>query len=208
LKYGAARRLAEAKAMVDAKRWDEAATALSAIVAEHANADAILLLAGAELERGRPERTIRLLDSQFRRRGAMPVGMLLLGDAFAATGQADNALAWWQSTARVRSSPDVHERLAKKYEQAGRADDARRQRALAQEATGIAQLRHANPLAAKASFDSAVALDTSLARSWFYLGECRRLLGDIPGAREAYRNTLKRAPNHGRALAALELAGE
>jgi tetratricopeptide (TPR) repeat protein len=206
--HGAAKLLAEGKALVDAKRWDEAASVLSAIVAERPEPDALLLLAGAELERRRPERTIRLLSGQFQRRGAMPVEMLLLGDAYAAAGQADKAASWWEATARARSSPEVHERLAKHYEQSGRAVDARRQRALAQEAAGIAQLRHANPKGAKASLESAVAIDPSLGNSWFYLGECRRLLGDKAAAREAYQAALERAPNHGRAHAALALVQE
>lgn len=205
VRYGSARLLAEGKAMIDAERWDEAAKILSPVVAESDDDDALVLLAGAELKRGRPEKTIQLLSGQIRRRGAMPVSLLLLGDAFAAAGKPDQALTTWELTARFRSSPDVHERLAKHYEQAGRGEDARRQRALVQQASGITQLRHAKPAAAKTAFDAAVGLDPSPAMSWFYLGECRRLLGDVGAAREAYHKALERAPNHGRARAALAL---
>jgi tetratricopeptide (TPR) repeat protein len=205
VKYGAARLLAEGKAMIDAERWDDAARILSPVVAESDDDDAVLLLAGAELKRGRPEQAIRLLSGQIRRRGAMPVSLLLMGDAFDAADKPDQALTTWELTARFQSSPDVHERLAKHSERAGRDEDARRQRALVQQASGITQLRHAKPAAAKAAFEAAVALDPSPAMSWFYLGECRRLLGDIAAARDAYQKALGRAPNHGRARAALAL---
>jgi Flp pilus assembly protein TadD len=203
-KYGAPRQVLQARSAIAAKRWDEAARLLTPVVERHAEIDAVVLLAGTEVERGRPHRAIELLGQLLHDRGNFPVAMLLLGDAYRAAGDDEQARHWWEATAASRSSAGLHERLAASYEKLGRADDARRERARALEATGVAQLRHANPAAAERSFESAVAIESALPRSWFYLGECRRLLGNAAGARDAYGKTLELAPNHGRAIAALE----
>lgn len=204
-KYGSPRRVLQARTAIAAKHWQEAATLLSSLVDEHPEIETVVLFAGAELESGQPQRAIELLQDLLKARGNFPVAMLLLGDAYHAAGDEEKARQWWESTAAARTSPGLHQRLAKSYEQSGRAEDARRQRALGLQATGIAQLRHADPSAARRSLESAVAMEPTLAQSWFYLGECRRILGDAAGARDAYGEAVRLDPNHGRALAAIDL---
>jgi hypothetical protein len=43
-----------------------------------------------------------------------------------------------------------------------------------------------------------------LPRTWFYLGECLRILGQVEGARIAYMTALQHDPGHGRAHTMLE----
>jgi len=64
---------------------------------------------------------------------------------------------------------------------------------------GISYLRQGNPMRAKEPMKAAVELESDLGRAWFYLGECHRVTGDLPAARDAYGKALKADPNHGRA---------
>ncbi len=206
--YGAFKLGDEAAKLIEAEKWEEAAATLREDFEASRNRGAAFHLAGAELECKRPDATIELLETFMKQRGAFPAGMVLLGDAYLAAGRADDALQAWEQTAEYYSAPELHRRLAQQYELAGRENDARRQQALALQATGIDQLRHSNPAAAKTTLESAVAKEPALPRAWFYLGECRRVLGAAAAARAAYGKTLEYAPNHGRALARLELVPE
>jgi tetratricopeptide (TPR) repeat protein len=206
--YGAFKLGDEAAKLVESENWEDAAALLREDYAATRNRGAVFHLAGAELECQRPEAAIELLEAFMNERGAFPAGMVLLGDAYLAAGRAADAQEAWEQTAAYYSAPELHRRLAQRYELAGRADDARKQRGLALQATGIDQLRHSNPSAARATLESAVAEEPSLATAWFYLGECRRVLGDAEQAREAYRKSLALEPDHGRALRGLGLVGE
>jgi tetratricopeptide (TPR) repeat protein len=200
-KYGAARLVEEARRMIRDKRWSEATSVLANVVEVQPDFDAIILLAGAELEAGRPQRTIELLEQLMADRGRWPVAMLLLGDAYLAAGRNGDAVALWQSLAEVRSDATLHERLATQAERSGDEAEVRRQRALKQQAAGLALLRQANPSLAKVQLEAAAELDPALVDAWFYLGECRRFTGDAAGARQAYAKALELDPTHGRAAA-------
>jgi tetratricopeptide (TPR) repeat protein len=140
-----------------------------------------------------------------RQCGQFPLATQLLGDAYLKAGRADDAVRSWQATANLRPSPDAHRRLAEHFEQSGDDAAAGRQRALMHQALGVAKLRSSNPAAALDDLEQAVTLDPSLALAWFYVGECRRFTDDLGGARLAYQRVLELNPNHGRAVAALEL---
>lgn len=204
-KYGAAKVDKRIKELFKEKNWDESTQLLQRVVDAHPDKDAIVLLAGAELKRGNASRSIELLEQLMKDRGSFPGGMLLLGDAYLAAGQIEKAQRMWEATAQVRSAAELHKRLAKRYDQIGDKEGSRKQRALQFQATGIAALRHADPSSAKRNLQQAVELNPTLADAWFYLAECRRLLGDRPAAREAYGKTLALEPSHGRAFASLKL---
>ncbi|HMP05828.1 MAG TPA: FG-GAP-like repeat-containing protein [Lacipirellulaceae bacterium] len=203
-KYGSPRLTSEARGHIAAQRWDAAAAVLTNMATEHAENEVLTLLAGVEFERRRPQRAIELLEAQMDTHGRVPTAMLLLGDAYELAGDLESALQWWESTAELRSSPSLHRRLARAYESQGRIADGRRQRALALEVRGIGQLRHGNPRDAANSLQEATGVDPALPRAWFYLGECRRVLGDASQARAAYGETLNLVPYHGRARAMLK----
>ena len=63
-------------------------------------------------------------------------------------------------------------------------------------------------ITARDHFEKAVALYDGHANTWFYLGETRRFLGDIPGAEAAYARCLRLNPDHGRARRGLERLGK
>jgi Flp pilus assembly protein TadD len=169
------------------------------------NRGAAFHLAEAELNSGRPAAAIELLETMTKERGTFPPALLLLGDAHLEAGRPDLAESPWKQAEEVHHGPEARQRLAARYDKTGRPAEAKRQRALVHEAEGINRLRYANPAQAVRDFEAALALDSALPRSWFYLGECRRFLGDAANAGVAYRKTLELAPNHGRAIAALKL---
>jgi predicted Zn-dependent protease len=204
-KYGTAKIDKRVKELIEKENWNEASTILQAVVDAQPNRAALVLLAGVELQRGRSSRAIELVEKLIKNRGSYPLAMILLGDAFLAAGRADEAQQIWEATVQVRSMPELHKRLAKLYEQVGDKDAARTQRALIFQSKGISALREANPTLAKKILQQAVEFEPTLVDSWFYLAECRRLLGELSAARDAYQSTLDLEPNHGRAITSLEL---
>lgn len=204
-KYGTAKIDKRVKELIEKENWNEASTILQAVVDAQPNRAAIVLLAGVELQGGRSSRAIELVEKLIKNRGSYPLAMILLGDAYLAAGRADEAQQIWEATAQVRSVPELHKRLAELYEQVGDKDAARTQRALIFQSKGISALRGANPMLAKKILQQAVEFEPTLVDSWFYLAECRRLLGELSAARDAYQSTLDLEPNHGRAITSLEL---
>lgn len=204
-KYGVMRIGDVAKQHLADKEWDQAARLLTQIVEAHPDKDAIILLAGSERERGNFETSIALLKDLIQQQGATPQAMFQLGESYLAKGETSKAQSIWEALAEHRSQPELHDRLAKLYASQGDEPAAKRQRALKLQATGVDALRHSNPQAARSYLQQAVDLEPELPKAWFYLGECQRFLGQPAAAREAYRRTLKLAPNHGRALTALQL---
>jgi tetratricopeptide (TPR) repeat protein len=207
-KVGSERLLAEARQLIARDAFAEAAPLLQRVVDAHTRADAVVLLAACELRLQHAEKAIALLESMQRDGGASPQAMQLLGDAYLAADQAKKAEAAWKDALQARSTPGLNGRLARLYKQRGDAALATRHRALEQQEIGIMALRSAELPSAQAALEETVKLDAALPRAWFYLGECRRLLGNAAGAREAYGNTLELAPNHGRAIDALRLVAE
>jgi len=204
-KYGVFRIGEQASQLIDEQDWDEAAPRLLEVTQHHWDKFAVVLLAGAELQRGRPNESIDLLTNLMRECGQFSMATQLLGDAYEKAGQTDDAVRLWQTTCRIQSSPEAHRRLADHFEKTGDPLAAQGERARMHQAMGIAKLRSANPSAALEDLKRAVELDAMLDRAWFYLGECRRFTGDNEGAGAAYRRARQLNPNHGRARSALNL---
>jgi tetratricopeptide (TPR) repeat protein len=207
-KYGAALRVETARKFVQGKQWEQAIPILREVVDATSAPDATILLAGCELEAGRPKKSIQLLEDLTKRRGSMTTAMLLLGDAYAAAGQSQQAIDIWRILETVRSGPALNQRLAAQYEKTGQAAAAQKQRALELQSEGIGLLRQANPVRAKQSLEAATRLDETVSSAWFYLGECYRVTGDKQGAKRAYSKAHELAPNHGRAASKLALLEE
>lgn len=203
--YGVDKLGRKAEQFVKQKNWKEAEPLLKRIVAAHRDKDAVLLLATAQIEEGHAKEAASLLESLTVEQGQFPQGMFVLGKAYAAAGDTKRAQRLWEETAQLQSVGELHQQLARMYAMQGNKDAANKQQALANQATGIAGLRHASPTGALKYFERAVELDAGLATSWFYLGECRRFLGKPAEARVAYQKALQLEPNHGRARAALRL---
>lgn len=205
VQYGAYKLGDQATKLIAEKKWKDAATLLRQDFEASHNRGAAFHLAGAEINAGRPHAAIELLETMIEERGIFPPALVLLGDAQLAMGQPEQAEKLWEQAEKLNHGPEAHQRLAARYDKTGRPAEAKRQRALVHESEGVGRLRSANPSQAARDFEAAVALEPALSRSWFYLGECRRFLGDLANARAAYQKTLELSPNHGRAIAALEL---
>lgn len=203
-KYGARRLVEESQQLISEKKWEEAHRLLTQVVEATPSIDATVMLAGVDLEMGSPDESIAILTKLIGDRGMLPVAMLLLGDAYAKAGKEDDAVAYWEATARARRGASLEKRLADHYAKAGDATAEKRHRALALVAAGVGALRAGAPGRAKPILEEAVKLDATLADAWFYLGECRRFTGDLAGARDAYANAVEHAPEHGRAVKSLE----
>lgn len=203
-KFGVDKLGREAERLVAEKKWDEAAALLTQIVAVDDDKDATLLLASVEIEQGKAQAAIDRLEAMMKEQGQYPQAMYVLGKAYLAAGDTEQARKLWEETARMRSVGELHTELARLYDRQGDKQAARSQRALANQATGIAGLRHGSPAPALKYFERAIELDDNLADAWFYLGECQRFLNNRPAARAAYQKAVQLEPHHGRALVALE----
>ena len=193
----------QAFALLRKKDWSAACALLGESAKLEWNQQVLLLLASSELKRGNADKAIHILTRLMTERGNFPEGMLLLGDAYEAAKDDERARRIWEQLAEVRPGIGLHQRLARMHERVG--DDSRRRthEARASQAQGIADLRHSKISLAAKSFERALAVDETLATSWFYLGECHRLLDKGDSAKNAYQKCLLLDPGHGRAARSL-----
>lgn len=177
----------------------EAATVLRNVLEVEFRRDAADLLATVELSLGRAEEAMQVLSTAIARNGPSPRRLVLLGDAALARGDSQTAHMSWERAARMRTDRLAHERMAQLASLLGDDGGARRHHAVALYAAGVAAERSGQLTEAAHSLEQAVSLDPDRVHAWFHLGECRRLLGDVNAAREAYDRCLALDPLHGRA---------
>jgi tetratricopeptide (TPR) repeat protein len=205
-KYGVFPEGERARQLIMEQKWDEAATILRTLIPGTERTEPVIMLAETDVGLGKPQEAIERLEALIESHGAESKALSVLGQAYLESGQPEKAVRVWEELEQTQPlEVMVHKQLAEHYDRIGESDAARRQEALKLESIGISALRQAKPLAARTSLEAAVALDPALPRSWFYLGECCRILDDMPAARTAYRKALQINPNHGRAHARLAL---
>jgi tetratricopeptide (TPR) repeat protein len=194
----------EGRALIDSGSLSAGAARLSDVLAIEWRRDAADLLAQSELALGHPERAIGILHEAVARFGPTPARLVMLGDAFHRQGNDEQARKFWERAARLRLDRAAHERLAEQAARTGDEANAARHHARAMLAAGIeAERIHHLDLAVE-RLEQTVALAPQLAHAWYHLGECRRLLGEVGPAEEAYRQCLTLDPNHGRAQRSLD----
>lgn len=206
-RYGLHAELARVEEANSAKQLTVAALQFEVLVRENDPERLIDKLAtGAELElrAGRPDKAQRCLQMLAERTAIHPTALHLLGDAWLQLGQPQKAREAWQRANRLRPRSESHARLAELFEQDGDTARAQRERGLARQVAGIQAFRQNQLPQAIKLLEQAVQLAPDEARSWFYLGEVRRLLSQGQGAAEAYRRCVALNPDHGRALVRLE----
>ena len=192
-RYGIDKLGRRAERLLQQKNWDAAAPLLQTIVDAKQDRHSMLPLNTALIGQGQPQSAIAQLEAIMRDQGQFPQGMFYLGQAYLAAGETDRARQLWETTTQLDSVGQLHQELAELYKKQGNQSSARRQQALAAQATGIAGLRKGNPAGARKYLERAVKLDDSLPTAWFYLGECQRLLGNRP-RRTASLSTGSRTP--------------
>ena len=200
---GLARNNKKSFELIRDQQWDAACDALQASLNIGWNQQATLLLASAELKRGNAQEAIRVLEEVMSQCGQFPEAMLLLGDGFLMAAKEEKAKAVWEKAVAMREGIGLHQRLAKLHEQQGRESEMHKHQAKMLQAQGVADLRNSKISLAAKSFEKALAIDDGLSTSWFYLGECRRLRGQVDQALTAYRRCLEIDTGHGRSFAAL-----
>ena len=163
-------------------------------------------LARIEIQLGRTDAAIKLLEKQFERAGEAPETLERLGDAVFSKGEHQKAQQIWERAAAMRSGGErrrLHQKLGVLYERQGDQVAARNQRAHVHHTSGLAAFRSNEVEQAGSDFARAVELNPELAHSWFYLGKVQSVLGQTRDARNAYERCLKLDPEHGRAHAGL-----
>jgi tetratricopeptide (TPR) repeat protein len=135
---------------------------------------------------------------------ATPARLIALGDAWQAKGNTEESVQLWKRATRLHLARPAHARLADHFLRIGDQAQATRHRGLVAHAEGLDAFRSDRLPEGAKSFATAVELVPDQAHSWFYLGECRRLLDEPASAGEAYRRCLELNRYHGRARRALE----
>ncbi len=166
------------------------------------------LLAEAELQNGRPREAFFLLNEVVEKAGPTAYSLTRLGDALEAGGQIDAAVKTWLRAVDLGTPEelkDLHYRLSMHFDQSRNPERARQHLALAYYGAGLLAFHRREWADARTTLEKAVETDPKSAQAWFYLGELHRAQGRPAEARAAYRRCLDVNPNHGRALAALDL---
>ncbi len=161
-------------------------------------------LARLELLTGHPKEAIALAEECIKRVGAAAKTLDIIGVASVQLGDRARAQRVWEQAIELEPTPNLYGKLAELRRLADDALGASRYRSLEQYQTGKDAWLNNDLTGAREHLEKAVALYDGHAHTWFYLGETRRFLGDIPGAKAAYRRCLQINPDHGRALRAWE----
>lgn len=183
---------------------EQAAERLRNVLDAQWRTEAADLLAHIERTRGHAAEAVSLIQQAIARSGPTPARLVALGDAWQQQGDPAKAVSAWSRAARQRLDAAAHERLSRVAEQAGDGEMARHHRGLSLVAAGIAAARDQRWEAALPLLEQAVTLVPGDAHAWYHLGECRRLLGDVPAAQAAYEQCLTLNPHHGRAHRSLD----
>jgi len=161
-------------------------------------------LAKLELLSGNPGKAVGLMEDCVKRVGASAKSLDIIGVASVQLGDNATARRVWEQAIELEPTPNLYDKLAELCRTAGDARQMQKYLSLGQYQAGKEAWLNNDLQTALGHFVKAVALDDGHAHTWFYLGETRRLLGDVAGAEIAYRRCLQVNPDHGRALRELE----
>ena len=160
--------------------------------------------------RGHAREAIEELERIIAMTGATGENLLQLAQARLAAGDVTRAREAAERAERLGANQSatgnlqVQQFLAGISTQRGDAEVERHHRALMQFELGKVSWSENNVPQAHQQFVLATRLAPDLAFAWFYLGETSAILGDPAGARQSYERCLLLAPNHGRAVEALQ----
>ena len=166
--------------------------------------DRVQQLAKLELLTGQTKEAIALAEDCVKRVGASAKTLDIIGVASVQLGDTAKAQRVWEQATRLEPTPNLYAKLAELQKLAGNDQRVREYQALEQFQIGKDAWLTNDLSAAREHLDKAVNLFAGHAPAWFYLGETRRVAGDVPGAEAAYRRCLQINPDHGRALRGLE----
>jgi choline-sulfatase len=178
---------------------------LKQAVAEDPSNAAVYYYLGAEYERAG-----RYGDAMQLYQGALAKGVRngklysRVADLYLREGNKDEALSAYEKAARFNPSDfDSQANMATVYLEKGRAPEAERvfrwileneQNAVAYNGLGLIAIGKRDFAAARAHFESAVALDADMAEAQLNLGLIYKMAGDLPRARSCFETFLAKAP--------------
>lgn len=201
-RYGASREVLENARLRQRGRPDQAAANYHAMMPRLHVWDRCKIgpmLAELELQLGRAETAERLLLELFEYSNMTLQTLMLLGDAQAIQGRADEALETYTRALRIRSTADLHRRVAMHWNNAGDSERAKFHAASADCCDGVDAFRENELDLARQALEKSLQVAPQNHVAWFYLGEVRRAAGLHDRARDAYRRCLELNPAHGRA---------
>jgi tetratricopeptide (TPR) repeat protein len=205
-RHGLARQVLECQQQRNTAGPQAGAACYSALVSSMNFWDArraLPMLAELQIEIGRPQEAVILLQQLFEHSNETPQTLEFLGNALFALERQDEARRVWERTAAMRDGVTVHLKLADYHERRENTQASRKHTALALHSAGVDDFRNNQLDRALQAFTEAVEFAPDQDHSWFYLGECHRIQGDVVQARAAYERCLAINPAHGRAFVGL-----
>lgn len=157
------------------------------------------------LQLGDPAKAEQILRQLITREGPDPHVLWRLGDICLQTDRREETLTLWRraaATMPIRQAASIHRELGELL-RGERLPGAQQQEALGIFCRGYDDFWQGNLREARQRFEEAAAKYGNEARIWYYLGETHRRLRRRADAEDAFRQCLRIAPEHGRALAAL-----
>lgn len=198
----------EGRALIEARRLDEAEAMLREAGKTYRSNAVNELLGEVALAKGRPNEAITLFEEFQTRNGSSARMHARIGDAWHAAKDPAKARASWLHAAQLEAGADLkdmHHKLAVSFRAAADQAAADRHLARGHYHVGRELLKFGYADKSVAYFEGAVRTDRKFTQAWFYLGEAQRLSGERDDAVGSYRKCLALDPDHGRALAALAL---
>jgi tetratricopeptide (TPR) repeat protein len=199
---GLAREIKDLEQLVNAGRPAAAEPRLRAALAAEWDPSLAELLSEVEFLNGRPAEAARILEDEIAKAGSSAFLFNRLGEAYLEAGKPESAEAAWRKATALGVGAAVknpYYRLATRYRQTNRADEAKAAMGRAYLAAGHELIWTGRAAEAREPFEEATKADPNLADAWYYLGETNRLTGRPEAATAAYRKCLDLDPYHGRA---------
>jgi tetratricopeptide (TPR) repeat protein len=210
-RIGLAGEFKELEQLIAAGKASAAEPRLRAALAKEWDPALVELLSEVEFLRGRPTEAARLLEDEIARAGSSAFLFNRQGEAFLDAGKPELAESAWRRATDLGVGAAVknpYYRLATRYQQTKRPDEATAAMGRAYLAAGHELIWTGRPAESRAAFEQATQADPKLADAWYYLGEANRLTGRAEAARKAYETCIGLDQYHGRARRGMGLVGE
>lgn len=203
---GPARQWKEARDLIESGHLNEAERMLREARQADSNPAVNELLAEVAIRRGHFGEAIGIFEELEVRNGPSARITGRTGDVWEASGQPAKARASWLRALQLEVGIDLkstHHKLASSFATAGDKPAAEYHLARGHYFVGRDLLQFGYAPQSVDYFAAAVKHDPKFTQGWFYLGEARRVSGQVALAASAYRTCLQLNPDHGRALASM-----
>jgi tetratricopeptide (TPR) repeat protein len=152
---------------------------------------------------GRPEEALETCRQQISFGGASAAVLDVMARAYSRMNRDQEAIESWQRALTIHPQARFCRELAAEYDHQRDAEQARRQRGLAEALDGIQCYRSHDIPQAREHLLKAVQLEPDYAPAWYYKGCIEEMEDDPAGAAGSFARCLELNPGHGRAFVAL-----